>query len=211
MRAPVSVPSARVLETGRRAVRAARSLARLRALPPRVAAFYARAERRARAAGDRFSLDSAARPEELGQLLRLARGRLRVAELGTGTAWTTVALALAEPRRTVMSFDPVARPERELYLALASPDALWRIRLEGVEGAAGAERSGDVDLLFVDSSHEREPTLAEIAAWRPHLAPGAVVAFHDWRHPDYPGVTEAVEELGLEGEELGGLFVWTAP
>ncbi len=191
--------------------RGARALGRLRALPPRVAAFYARAQRTARRAGDSFSLDSAARPEELGELLRLARGRLRVAELGTGTAWTTVALALAEPRRTVVSFDPVARPERELYLGLAPPQALWRIRLEEVEGAAGAERSSPVDLLFVDSSHEREPTLAEFAAWRPRLAPGAIVAFHDWRHPDYPGVTEAIEQLCLEGKERGGLFVWRAP
>lgn len=134
-----------------------------------------------------------------------------MAELGTGTAWTTVALALAEPRRTVLSFDPIARPERELYMGLAAPDVLWRIRLEKAEGAVGAGRSGPVDLLFVDSSHEREPTLAEFAAWRPKLAPGAVVAFHDWRHPDYPGVTEAIEELGLEGEEVGGLFVWRAP
>lgn len=203
----VSGAAARLRTVARRG----RALARLRALPPCVAFFYARAERTARAAGDRFSLDSAARPEELGQLLALARGRLRIAELGTGTAWTTVALALAEPRRTIVSFDPVARPERELYLGLASPEALWRIRLEQADGASGAERAGEVDLVFVDSSHEREPTLTEFEAWRPKLAPGAVVAFHDWRHPDYPGVTEAIEQMGLEGEEHGGLFVWRAP
>lgn len=58
----------------------ARELARLRALPPRVARFYVRAERAARRCGDRFSIDSAARPGDLGEPLRLSRGRLRVGE-----------------------------------------------------------------------------------------------------------------------------------
>lgn len=203
--------SARFPELLGRTARRIRALARLRWLPPRVGLFYARAERTARQAGDSFSVDSAARPAELGDLLELARGRLRVAELGTGTAWTTIALALAEPRRTVVSFDPIERPERELYLGLVGPDVLWRVRLEGVEGAAGADRAGTVDLLFIDSSHEREPTLAELSAWRPKLAPGALVVFHDYEHPEYPGVTEAIRELGLEGDARGGVFVWRAP
>jgi hypothetical protein len=64
--------------------------------------------------------------------------------------------------------------------------------------------------LFVDSSHDREQTLAEFGAWRDALAPGAVVAFHDYDEPAYPGVTEAVRELGLDGEVFGHLFVWRA-
>ena len=40
---------------------------------------------------------------------------------------------------------------------------------------------------------------------------GADVAFHDYAHPDFPGVAQAVAELGLEGEAPGGLFVWFAP
>jgi hypothetical protein len=62
--------------------------------------------------------------------------------------------------------------------------------------------------LFIDSEHEREPVLAAFAAWRDALAPGAVVVFHDYGHPQYPGVREAVRELGLQGSERGGLFVW---
>jgi hypothetical protein len=40
---------------------------------------------------------------------------------------------------------------------------------------------------------------------------GGVIAFHDFDHPDYPGVREAVEELGLTGEVRGGVFVWRKP
>jgi hypothetical protein len=68
-------------------------------------------------------------------------------------------------------------------------------------------------MLFIDSTHEREGTLEEFRAWEPRLEPGAVVAFHDYAHADFPGVAEAVFELGLrgEGEVRGGLFVWRAP
>jgi cephalosporin hydroxylase len=67
-----------------------------------------------------------------------------------------------------------------------------------------------VDLLFIDSSHEREPTLAEVATWRPVLAPGALVVFDDYGHPDYPGVAEAVSELGAVGEARASLYLWPA-
>jgi len=61
--------------------------------------------------------------------------------------------------------------------------------------------------LYVDSSHEREQTIAEVRAWQPHLRSGALVLFDDYTNPEYPGVREAVEELELEGERRGGLFV----
>jgi cephalosporin hydroxylase len=36
-----------------------------------------------------------------------------------------------------------------------------------------------IDVLFIDTSHRYEHTLAEIDAWFPHLAEDAVVLFHD--------------------------------
>jgi hypothetical protein len=39
---------------------------------------------------------------------------------------------------------------------------------------------------------------------------GAIVVFHDYDEPAYPGVTEAVRELGLPGEVFGHLFAWRA-
>src|ERR1019366_5990080 len=46
----------------------------VRELPRGVARFYLRARRQARRSGERFSLDSAARPQELAELLSLAAG-----------------------------------------------------------------------------------------------------------------------------------------
>jgi predicted O-methyltransferase YrrM len=188
-------------------VRQARALWQLRHLPPRVARFQWRARRQAERLSDDFSLVSATRPRDLATLLRLAGTRRRVVELGTGTAWTAIALALADRQRRVVSYDPVARPEREAYLRLAGPQVASRITLVDAPGEQAAQSQGPVDLLYIDSAHDRESVIAEYRAWRPRLAPGAVVAFDDYDHEDFPGIREAVAELGLTGERLGTLFV----
>lgn len=181
-------------------------------LPARVARFCWRARRHARRSGDRFSLDSAARPPELAELLALAGDRTTVVELGTGTAWSAIAMALDQRARRVISYDPCVRLERDAYLELAGAGVRERIELRE-ESASAGPRAGDPPpaLLFIDSAHDRESVLAAFNAWRDALAPEAIVVFHDYGHPGYPGVSEAVSELRLSGRETGGLFVWRAP
>lgn len=141
-------------------------------------------------------------------MLSLAKGRKRVAELGTGTAWTAIAFALDDAERAVVSYDPAVRPERDRYLALAGVAARERIELRSQPDSDGPREGEAFDLLFIDSAHDRQSVRDALAAWRASLAPGAVVLFHDYDHPDFPGVREAVSDLGLEGEVRGGMFVW---
>jgi SAM-dependent methyltransferase len=183
----------------------------LRTLPPPVSLFFLRAHRHAQRTNDRFSLDSAIRPRELSTLLRLARGRTSVVELGTGTAWSTIALALGDRSRRVVTYDPCTRPERETYLELVGPNVRERIDFRDELDTNGPRDDESVDLLFVDSSHDRESVRSAFDAWRDSLLPGAVVAFHDYDHPSFPGVREAIEDLGLPGDRHGGLFAWRAP
>jgi predicted O-methyltransferase YrrM len=173
-------------------------------MPLRVRLFLWRAHRLARRLGHEWGLEAATRRGDVAELLRLARGRRHVVELGTGPGWTTIALALADPERRVTTFDPVVHDHRDAYAALA-PDAAARI--EWVTAPGVDARGEGVELLFIDSTHERESTVAEFQAWRARLAPGAVVTFHDYDHPAFPGVREAVEALGLQGEAHGGMYV----
>jgi predicted O-methyltransferase YrrM len=184
--------------------------AELRTLPPRVAWFQARARALAHRYGDRFSLTSVTRPRDLRTLLSVGEGRRHAVELGTATGWTAISLALAEPGRRVTTFDVVPRPEPARYLQLAGADARARIELVTAAGADGPRDERPVDLLYIDSSHERQATIDEVRAWRPVLAPGAVIVFDDYEHPDYPGVREAVRELDLSGRSAGALFVASA-
>jgi predicted O-methyltransferase YrrM len=181
--------------------------AELRALPPRVAWFQARARAVAHRHDDRFSLVSVTRPRDLRALLSVADGHAHVVELGTATGWTAISLALADPARRVTSFDVVARPEPARYLRMTSGDVRARVELVTAAGADGPRDDRPVNLLYIDSSHERQATVDEVRAWRPALAAGGAIVFDDYDHPDYPGVREAVSELGLAGRPVGSLFV----
>jgi predicted O-methyltransferase YrrM len=154
---------------------------------------------------------SPAQPANLAALLDAVRGCRRVVELGTGTAWTSISLLLADGERELVSYDQVHRSERNLYLRLVAPELRSRVDFIHAPGSLGPHNLKLIDLLYIDSSHEREDTIREVEAWRPALAPGALIVFAGFDHPAYPGVREAVDELGLQGEERGSLFVHRTP
>jgi predicted O-methyltransferase YrrM len=176
-------------------------------MPWQVALFHARARRLATAIGDQFSLISATRPAKLAELLRLAAGRPYVVELGTATGWTAISLALSDPKRLVVTFDPIDRPERHRYLQLVPSSVSRRITFVASPGESGPLDHRPVDLLYIDSSHERDESIREVHVWRPALSEASIIVFDDYDHPHYPGVKEAVEELRLSGENREGLFV----
>lgn len=197
--------------TVQRARRLALQAASLARLPRPVATFWMRALRRARADADTWSIDVACRPAEMRVLLDALAGRPRVAEIGTAAAWTTCCLALAEPGREVHSWDVEAHPERERYLDLLAPGDRARVHLHDRPGGLGPADPPPVDAVFIDSSHELAETVATFRTWEPALSAGGVIAFHDYDDDAYPGVTQAVRELGLQGDARGHLFVWRKP
>lgn len=186
--------------------------AALTRLPPPAIRFYARALRHGRRSGDTVSLAIAARPRELAELLRAARGAATVGEVGTGTAWTAIVLALADRRRKVYSFDVDEHAQRVRYLALAPAEARARLHLAIRDGRDGPPPELPLlDFLFIDSSHELEETLATFRLWSARLRAGGTVAFHDYDNESFPGVAQAVAELGLAGEERAGMYLWRKP
>jgi hypothetical protein len=187
---------------------ALRLLLALRLLPSRPALFYARASLSALRFDDRWSFWSTLPPRELSALVELIRGRKAVVELGTGTGWTAVVLALAEPERIVRTYDTLEKPHRAAYLALADREARRRVVLVNSRGEEAEPPLGPVDLLYVDSNHDREVVRRSFEHWRDSIAPGGFAAFDDYANDNYPGVREAVSELGLRGRTVGRLFIW---
>jgi predicted O-methyltransferase YrrM len=182
----------------------------VRLLPPRVALFYIVALAVAAVSRDRWTLMSATRPNDLRKLVDLAAGARSVAEIGTGPGWSALALALVHPERRVTSFDVEEVPaQRYARLVPRSVrDRVTFIRSAGAEGAASAPES---EFVFIDSSHRLDETLETFRAWQGNLRSGGLVAFHDYGNPQYPGVEQAVAQLGLDGRVDGELYIWRKP
>ncbi len=62
---------------------------------------------------------------------------------------------------------------------------------------AAARVAGKVALLFLDADHSYAAVSADIAAWRRHLHPGAIVVLHDVG--DWEGPTRCAADLLAQG------------
>lgn len=73
-----------------------------------------------------------------------------------------------------------------------------KVRVEPLVGmtteVAGRYQGGPIGMLLIDADHSYESCKSDFLAWEQHLAPGAIVMFHDYE-PPFPGVIKAVDEL----------------
>ena len=58
---------------------------------------------------------------------------------------------------------------------------------DDMDPAVQAQLPPEVDVFFLDTSHEYEHTLAELRAYMPRLAPGGIALFHDTNLRTWPG------------------------
>lgn len=77
------------------------------------------------------------------------------------------------------TFDRNMAPWRGRYIPL---------QMDSVE-AAEHFADASVDFVFIDGGHTKEQVLADLAAWRPKVKPGGILAGHD---ADWPDVFTAV-------------------
>lgn len=149
--------------------------------------------------------------EEGLALAELAEGK-DVLEIGSYCGRSTVCLAqTARSVTCVDTFDGRATPARKDTRA----EFQSTVERYGVAGKVDVMRgtSAEVvptlsslhlryDLAFVDGAHDRGSVLEDAALARSVLRPGGLVAFHDYKTPEDPGVTEAVDELIAAGARL---------
>jgi cephalosporin hydroxylase len=147
---------------------------------------------------------------------------VRVLELGTRKGNSTLALLAAakDAGGHVWSADiiNVAR-DPEGMLPWARLPYWTFVHGDDMHPAVRAALPAEADVLFIDTSHEYEHTLAELRAYMPRLAPGGTALFHDTKVLAWPGyeppkgippvrqaLDEYCEEAGLSWEELPGEY-----
>lgn len=140
-----------------------------------------------------------------------ARNPLMVIDLGAGSGTTALAvLDVRDDARIVTvdidqaNLDWAGKAVRNVY-----PQANWQPMLQDAADTEWAKmllHDVPLDLLLHDASHERAHVEADLRAWIPMLAPGALIWVHDWAsppqswgQPDSPGVALAIQTLVDEG------------
>jgi len=156
---------------------------------------------------------------------------LRGVEVGVLTAKLSVPLLRARPLLTLHLVDTWAPPapgssyagtpddharksaashERDFNVTLdrvafAGPRAVV-LRMDSVEAAARVD--GLLDFAFIDADHSRAGVERDIAAWLPLIRPGGWIGGHDYGHPLFPGVREAVDAAFGERVETDADRTW---
>jgi hypothetical protein len=75
--------------------------------------------------------------------------------------------------------------------------------------AAGYFENRSVDFVFIDGDHSYDGCKRDIEAWYPKIKPGGWIGGHDYQHPRFPGVTQAVHErFSLSRIETGIDRTW---
>lgn len=147
--------------------------------------------------------------EEEGRALAdLARSK-RVLEIGSFCGKSAICMAqVAESVDCIDPFDGRATAEPGDTL----PEFLANTSRYGVGEKVSPHRGttadiagtleGSYGLVFVDGDHSFGAVMADIRAAEKLLAPGGLIAFHDYRRPCDPEVTTAVDAYLSEGAAL---------
>jgi cephalosporin hydroxylase len=60
-----------------------------------------------------------------------------------------------------------------------------------------------LDLCFVDGAHHDSAVIADIEAWKPLVKDGGFMLFHDYDHPNVPGLTVIVDDMMADWKRIG--------
>lgn len=136
----------------------------------------------------------------------------RVVEIGTNQGENAESLLFLRRDLVLRCVDPWAAPTAR-YAASEPQQARvdWRQRFRQVERRLApfgervvldrrrsVEAAPDVadrslDLAFIDAEHTRAAVAEDLQAWAPKVRPGGWIGGHDYGHPKFPGVREAVD------------------
>ncbi len=135
--------------------------------------------------------------QHLGTLaLLVTEFRLQeIVELGTRMGSSTLALLEAANLTggRVLSIDVDECREAREKVAQSGLQHLWRFFQGSDLEVPDGEIPPSIDLLFIDTNHLYEHTLAELRKYAPRVRPGGWIVLHDY--VSYAGVTRAVGEF----------------
>jgi predicted O-methyltransferase YrrM len=109
-------------------------------------------------------------------------------ELGVSGGGGSLHMALGNPEGKVIGIDIQDDHHERIEIIKKECPNFEFMLADSVTSAKGIyEKHGKIDLLFLDTDHVYDRTIAEFKAWRPYLSDNAIVCFDDLlrHHPDH--------------------------
>lgn len=123
-----------------------------------------------------------------------------IVETGSYKGRSTTALSLVFPNSTIYTCDPNTIPTD------LPPGATFYYG-----PGKYMEVPDEIDLLFIDDSHNYEDIKENFERFSPQVKQGGYVLFHDYHFPTAPGVKQFVDELGncrIDNGGEYGMAIW---
>ena len=142
----------------------------------------------------------------LKELVRLAiDGKSRptlFVNVGAGHGTSSLAMAEACPQAEIYTIDSdtwFLKCERDTFMMSG---IIHPHQIHANSHDPDLEFEHKADLIFIDADHREEEVRADILKWLQFVRKDGIMAFHDYDHPNYPGVKIAVDELMTDQEEI---------
>ncbi len=128
-------------------------------------------------------------------LLVIEFGLKQIVELGTRSGNSTLTLleAARQIDGRVLSIDIDECRETQQKVAAAGLFDRWRFIQQGDLDVPDEQLPSRIDLLFIDTNHLYDHTMAEMRKYAPKVRAGGWIAFHDY--VSFAGVAHAVTEF----------------
>jgi predicted O-methyltransferase YrrM len=145
-------------------------------------------------------------PDEVAVLKRCAAllpDQPVIVNIGAGFGTSSAALLEVRPNAYLYSVDKHPRPEETENLQSCGLNLSRFIKIQGISWIVADDFPGTIDCLFVDGDHSNRAVVMDINAWIPKVVDGGIVAFHDYEHPNVPGLTKVVNQAMKKHEVIG--------
>ena len=151
----------------------------------------------ARQLATRFGMLSVDEVDAIQRVVKMLNVPLPVAiNIGAGAGTSTIAMLEANPNIVVFEVDKKLQPQAIENLAGTPFADQGRVkRVIGNSWGVGRNWPQPADLIFVDGAHYDQAVINDIEAWRPILKPFGYMLFHDYNHPNVPGLTVVVDRM----------------
>lgn len=118
-----------------------------------------------------------------------------IVNIGAGVGTSAVAILEERPFAFVFSVDNKPAPKERIGLLACGIDISRCVRLLGKSWDVGRHFPYSVHMVFVDGAHGTKAVEQDIAAWLPNILPNGIMAFHDYKHPNVPELTDVVNSF----------------